>query len=109
MSDNANYAQMELEETEEGRNNNKAEVSDDDDDYVPYSISMPLGDSLIKIWDSRRKNLESDIAITGWLLCVQKEVMQDVKENAKQVHHDKVEKVLCRLCITTPYKLDLQG
>jgi hypothetical protein len=70
---------------------------------------MPLGDSLIKFWDCHRKNLESDISIAGWFICVQKELMQDVKDNAKQVHRDEVEQVVRLLCITTPYKLDRQG
>ena len=39
-----------------------------------------LGDLMLERWMSQKSKLEHDFAVTAWVLCVMKEVRDDVKE-----------------------------
>ena len=38
-------------------------------------------------WDERKKHINTDYAVTGWMLCVITHIMEDVFKNAQNKHH----------------------
>lgn len=67
---------------------------DQTDVKEPHRWNVTLGDDLIEIWEKRKKVLETDLAIAGWMLNPDETVRNDVKENHRGSHRIAVEKVV---------------
>ena len=56
-----------------------------------------LGDLMLERWMLQKSKLEHDFAVTAWVLCVMKEVRDDVKERMNGKHCKAIERVILKL------------
>lgn len=72
------------------------EATDTDDDEEDEDSDL-LSKRIIACWNRRKKIVNSDFAILGWMLCVMPEVMADVKQRMTGEHRDAAERVINKL------------
>ena len=46
------------------------------------------------MWNEREKDINTDYAVTGWMLCVINNIREDVFKNAQNNHHTQVNNVI---------------
>ena len=56
-----------------------------------------ISTQVVAAWEKRKKPVNSDFAILGWMLCVKEEVMDDVRERMTGEHRDAAERVITKL------------
>ena len=59
--------------------------------------SNKLGADILSLWNKREKQIVSDFAILGWLLCPKEEVHIDMNTNYKRKHMNSAENVIRKL------------
>lgn len=67
----------------------------DNDDEVNVSNELTLGGKVIKLWNHRKIKLETDLAISGWMVSPHPEIMDDVS-NHDGKHRDATERMLIK-------------
>lgn len=69
--------------------------TNEDDDESNVVNEVTLGGKVIDLWNHRKTNLESDLAIGGWMVSPHSEIMDDVAiHNGK--HRDVTERMLIK-------------
>jgi hypothetical protein len=63
----------------------------------PYNLTMSFGRQVIWHWNKRKKRLEHEYAITGWVLCIIEDIRKDVSERLTGSHRDAIAEVVRRL------------
>ena len=50
-----------------------------------------------RLWNKREEHINTDYAVTGWMLCVIPRIREDVFKNAQNKHHIQVKNVIKNL------------
>ena len=61
---------------------------------TPNNLVMSFGCQIIWHWNKRKQCIEHEYAISGWALCIIKDVQKDVQERLMGTHRDAIEKVV---------------
>jgi hypothetical protein len=64
-------------------------------------MSNSIGDKVIEFWNKRKKKLEHDLSVAGWMLSPKPEIMTDAYSNHSGKDRDAVERLLKKRYIET--------
>ena len=78
-------------------NADSADKDDAEHEDAAEGAPQTLGANILSCWEHRKRNLDHDYAIAGWLLCVMPEVRADVKDRIEGSHREAIERVVERL------------
>ena len=56
-----------------------------------------MGQTLVKLWNTRKSKLENDYALCAWALCVMPAVRDDVKDRMTGIHRDAIARIVKKL------------
>ena len=53
-----------------------------------------LSSSVCKLWQKRQLHINTDFAVTGWMICVIPHILKDAKDHSDMNHREQVNNVI---------------
>ena len=69
-------------------------IDTDDLDSIDSDMLESLSFSVCKLWQKRQLHINTDFAVTGWMLCVITHIRKDAKYHSDSDHRKKVNNVI---------------
>ena len=76
-------------DTEEEEN-----IGTDDPESIDSDMLESLSFSVCKLWQKRQLHINTDFAVTGWMLCVIPHIRKDAKDHSDSDHRKQVNNVI---------------